>query len=234
MNNILALSEKIEQVLIQGDLAPLTPAERVAYYNKVCASLGLNSLTKPLEYVKLNNKLTLYARKDATDQLRRIYKVSIDQMDVKQIGDIVVVTVAASTPDARKDQATGVVNVAGLRGEALANAMMKAETKAKRRVTLSICGLGLLDETEAEPIVERELEVAEANERFEDKPKELPQAAPQETIATLCVARIDFKDVETRQKVKAAGFQWNKEQKQWEKAFDADEIENYDFEFEIV
>ncbi len=30
----------------------------------------------------------------------------------------------------------------------LANAMMKAETKAKRRVTLSICGLGMLDETE--------------------------------------------------------------------------------------
>ena len=26
--------------------------------------------------------------------------------------------------------------------------MMKAETKGKRRVTLSICGLGMLDETE--------------------------------------------------------------------------------------
>ena len=29
---------------------------------------------------------------------------------------------------------------------------MKAETKAKRRVTLSICGLGMLDETEVESI----------------------------------------------------------------------------------
>ena len=34
----------------------------------------------------------------------------------------------------------------------LANAFMKAETKAKRRVTLSICGLGILDETEIETI----------------------------------------------------------------------------------
>src|SRR5690606_24912460 len=34
----------------------------------------------------------------------------------------------------------------------LANAYMKAETKAKRRVTLSICGLGWLDETETETI----------------------------------------------------------------------------------
>ena len=39
-----------------------------------------------------------------------------------------------------------------LKGEALANAMMKAETKAKRRATLSICGLALLDELEVETI----------------------------------------------------------------------------------
>jgi hypothetical protein len=35
-----------------------------------------------------------------------------------------------------------------------ANAIMKAVTKAKRRVTLSICGLGFLDETEVETIPE--------------------------------------------------------------------------------
>jgi hypothetical protein len=35
-----------------------------------------------------------------------------------------------------------------LKGDALANALMKAETKAKRRVTLSLAGLGWLDETE--------------------------------------------------------------------------------------
>ncbi len=35
-----------------------------------------------------------------------------------------------------------------MKGEALAIASMKAVTKAKRRVTLSICGLGMLDETE--------------------------------------------------------------------------------------
>jgi hypothetical protein len=38
--------------------------------------------------------------------------------------------------------------------EELANAFMKAETKAKRRVTLSICGLGFLDESEIESIAE--------------------------------------------------------------------------------
>jgi hypothetical protein len=42
--------------------------------------------------------------------------------------------------------------VGNLKGDALANALMKAETKAKRRVTLSIAGLGWLDETELETI----------------------------------------------------------------------------------
>jgi hypothetical protein len=52
----------------------------------------------------------------------------------------------------RTDESTGAVPIKGVHGEALANAFLKAETKAKRRVTLSICGLGLLDETELETI----------------------------------------------------------------------------------
>ena len=35
-----------------------------------------------------------------------------------------------------------------LKGEVRANAILKAVTKAKRRATLSICGLGWLDESE--------------------------------------------------------------------------------------
>jgi hypothetical protein len=44
------------------------------------------------------------------------------------------------------------VSLHNLKGEALANAIMKCETKAKRRVTLSICGLGLLDELDVETL----------------------------------------------------------------------------------
>ena len=35
-----------------------------------------------------------------------------------------------------------------MQGEARANAILKCVTKAKRRVTLSLCGLGFLDEEE--------------------------------------------------------------------------------------
>jgi hypothetical protein len=68
------------------------------------------------------------------------------------MSDIYVVTARAKDRQGREDESTGAVTVGNLRGDALANALMKAETKAKRRVTLSIAGLGWLDETELETI----------------------------------------------------------------------------------
>ena len=62
--------EVLEQVLIGGDLAQLTEAQRLAYYRAVCQSLGLNPLSKPFEYLWLNGKLRLYALRDCADQLR--------------------------------------------------------------------------------------------------------------------------------------------------------------------
>lgn len=146
------LGEQIERVLIGGDLAALKPDERVNYYRAVCNSVGLNPLTKPFEYINLNGKLRLYALRDATDQLRKIHGVSIAIVSREHIGDVYVVTARATDRAGRVDESTGAVTMGSLRGDALANALMKAETKAKRRVTLSICGLGILDETEIETI----------------------------------------------------------------------------------
>lgn len=140
-------AEAIEKVLVGGDLAPLTTEQRISYYNAVCVSLGLNPLTRPFDFIKLNNKLVLYAKRDCTDQLRKIHGVSITDLRKEKVDDIFIVT-ATAADRSRTDTATGAVNVKGLAGENLANAVMKAETKAKRRVTLSLCGLGLLDEME--------------------------------------------------------------------------------------
>lgn len=142
----------VEQVLLGGDLSRLQPNQRVSYYNRVCESLGLNPLTKPFAYITLNGKLQLYALKDATEQLRKLHGVSITEVTSSQVGDVFVVTAKAQDKSGRTDAATGAVATGNLKGEALANALMKAETKAKRRATLSICGLGMLDETEADSI----------------------------------------------------------------------------------
>jgi hypothetical protein len=142
----------MEAVIAKGDLAQLTPNDRARYYRTVCDSIGLNPLTRPFEYITLNGKLTLYARKDATDQLRKIYGVSVIDMTEAREEGLVIVTVKVRDASGRLDMAKGAVSLKGLQGEALANAFMKCETKAKRRATLSICGLGFLDETEVETV----------------------------------------------------------------------------------
>ena len=142
----------IERVIVQGDLSKLSPDQRWDYYQGVCKSVGLNPFTQPFAYITLNSKLTLYALKGATDQLRRVYGVSISQPALQFTDGLVIVTVTATDKTGRTDSDLGIVNVEGLKGEARANAVMKAITKGKRRVTLSMCGLGMLDETEVETI----------------------------------------------------------------------------------
>lgn len=152
MSNQIIASNSIETAIINGDLSKLTPEQRVNHYLAVCKSIGVNPLTKPFEYITLNGKLTLYAKKDTTDQLRKSNHVSIVKLERETINGVYVVTAYAEDNQGRADSSIGAVNIETLKGDALANAMMKAETKAKRRVTLSICGLGWLDETEIETI----------------------------------------------------------------------------------
>lgn len=147
-------TETIEKVLVGGDLSRLTSRERLLYLQMVCESLGVNPLTRPLEYLTLNGRLVLYARKDCTDQLRSRRGLSLRIVSRETSGGVYVVTAQATDPNGRTDEAIGAVSIAGLKGHERANAIMRAETKAKRRVTLSCCGLGLLDESELETIPE--------------------------------------------------------------------------------
>lgn len=147
------LPEAFESALVQGDLSKLTTGQRVTYYNKVCESLGLNPLTKPFDYITLNGKLQLYALRACTDQLRSIRSVSIEIMSREVADGILTIHVRATLPDGRRDEDLGTVPFPEtLKGDSRANAELKCITKAKRRATLSICGLGWLDETEVETI----------------------------------------------------------------------------------
>ena len=142
----------LEKVVIENDLSQLTPEERNKYYSATCESLGLNPLTRPFQYLRLNNKLTLYATKDASEQLTRNYQVSLEKRGSEDFEGVRIITYRATDPTGRFVDATGVVSIAGLKGDNLANALMKAETKASRRATLRLVGLGWLDETETETI----------------------------------------------------------------------------------
>jgi hypothetical protein len=168
-------------------LAGLTESQRLEYYRAVCESLGINPLTRPFEYLKLNGRLVLYATRAAADQLRAIHGISIVDARIERQDDLITVTVRGRTRDGREDVEVGVVSVAGLRGEALANAQMKALTKAKRRLTLSLAGLGWLDETETETIPDAQRvsepapaltdEVQALRQQLADRAKELPEGS---------------------------------------------------------
>ncbi len=163
---------RVEKIIASGDLASLSPEERAAHYLDVCASVGLNPLTRPFDFIMLDGKLQLYARKNATDQLRAMHGVSVEVLSRATETGVFTVHVKARASDGRTDEDFGAVSLvqpamrldqtgrivdnpdAGkpLQGQALADRLMHGVTKAKRRVTLSICGLSMLDETEIDDV----------------------------------------------------------------------------------
>lgn len=148
--DVLPIGELMERIIAVGDISQLEPADRAHYLVRVAESAGLNPLTRPFDIIKgQGGGMVLYANKGATDQLRKLYGLT-DRV-VSQVTEhgIRVVTVEVSD-GARTATNIGAVPVENLKGEALANALMKAITKAKRRATLDWCGLGLLDESEIE------------------------------------------------------------------------------------
>lgn len=145
-------AQMVSDLVLKGDLRQFTPEQKARYYTQVCNALGLNPLTKPFDIIVLNNKEVLYANRNAAEQLRKIYGVAVVDMQHVQSGDVYIVTVKVQDKTGRYDMASGAVNIKGLGGDVLANKLMTAETKAKRRATLSICGLGMLDETEVQSI----------------------------------------------------------------------------------
>ena len=142
----------IESVVCRGDLSQLGPADRARFYVQMCEGLGLNPHSQPFAFLRLNGKEILYATRGATDQLAAMHRVTrkiIDGPKVVDLGGTKVVwcTAEASMPNGRTE-----TSIATLPFVDPVNVMMKAETKAKRRVTISILGLGMLDETELETI----------------------------------------------------------------------------------
>ena len=140
-------AETLEHVLGTGDLSKLTVPQRVEYYRRTCESLGLNPLTRPIRFLTLNGTMQLYFTRDGTDQLRKVNGITLHVVDRASEAGVYSVTVRARDKHGREDEDIGAV-VLPQGGESRANALMKAITKAKRRVTLSICGLGQTDESE--------------------------------------------------------------------------------------
>lgn len=144
----------VSQLILNGDLSKLTATDKVKYYNGYCERMGLDPFTKPFDILRLNGKEVLYCTRSGAQQLNKLHNVShkITAREMVEAAGVYQVSVVASLPDGRCTESIGAVNITGLKGESYANAIMKAETKAKRRATLDLLGLGVIDESEAESI----------------------------------------------------------------------------------
>lgn len=141
----------VEAALMKNDYSKLSADQKVIVYKRVCESVGLNHLTHPFGFYRQKDGTEkMYAQRTCADQLRAIHGVSLVEMKEEFRDDVFSVIVTMKTKDGRQDIDRGDVFVGGLKGLDLANARMRAMTKAKRRCTLSLCGLGWLDESEVQ------------------------------------------------------------------------------------
>ena len=136
----------------KSDPRAMTAEERAGYVATLCRALRLNPLTRPAQFINLSGKEVLYLTRTATDQLAAMHSLNRKTVDGPRVVDICgtkvgVCTVEVSLPSGRSETATATLPAADF-----VNLYMKLETKAKRRGTLSILGLGVLGEDEIETI----------------------------------------------------------------------------------
>jgi hypothetical protein len=148
----------IADIVMRGDLAGLSPEQIVQYHGHLCKSLGINPLTQPFGLIQFTDhgkqRKVLYAQKNCAEQLRDKFGVSITKAEITYDSDsgLIRAFVEGRNQKGRTDAETGIIFARNVTGQDRANLEMKALTKGKRRLTLSLCGLGMMDETEVDDL----------------------------------------------------------------------------------
>jgi hypothetical protein len=141
-----------------GDISGMSASQQVQYYCELAQSLGLNPLFKPFDALNLQGKKVLYANRGATDALARAQNVKRECVSEPRVvslpsptgtGEVKIVMCRyrATLPNGRAEERTATVIYRDP-----ANDFMKCETKAARRATLAVLGIGVLDESELDSI----------------------------------------------------------------------------------
>jgi hypothetical protein len=160
----------LSSLVLGGDLSKLTEKQRLEYYVHRAKAAGLDPGCKPFDLINLSGRLVLYATKECANQLTSNRHLSVNVIARETVDGVHVVT-ARVTGDARVTDDIGAVALGSLKGDMLANALMKCVTKAKRRAVLSHCGLGMIDESELETVRDVAVQPMAA------KPSRMPQDA---------------------------------------------------------
>jgi hypothetical protein len=141
-----------------GDISGMNASQQVQYYCELARAMGLNPLFKPFDALSLQGKKVLYANRGATDALARAQNVRRECVSEPRVvslpsptgtGEVKIVTCRyrATLPNGRAEERTATILYRDP-----ANDFMKCETKAARRATLAVLGIGVLDESELDSI----------------------------------------------------------------------------------
>ena len=134
-----------------GDLTSLSADEKYQYCKLMAEKVGLEKEVAPFKILNLEGKQILYADKGTAEMLRKKHELSFTQ-PVYEKEDNVLSCTLGITDGKRTDYDCGAVSIEGLGAVDYANAKMACMTKAKRRATLSFCGVGMIDESEFDTI----------------------------------------------------------------------------------
>ncbi len=169
------LSNGMRAYLRTGDLGMLPEQEKDKVLIKMCEHYCLDPVLRPFILIKLNGKEVWYPTRSATDQVAARFNLTREVIEIKENiergilecrvrisseGSGRVETCIAAVPiiEFGRDQGGKIVGHI-MKGEAYANALMKVETKAKRRATLGWLGIA----EEHDPL-ENERSYAQAKE----------------------------------------------------------------------
>ena len=145
----------MSSIVVSKDLILLSEEERKQYYMQACEALGLDFRTAPLRYFEQvghggKRSLILYALRNASAQLRAKHNLTVKLSEPTITNDAAIFTATVIAPNGGSDSAVGAESIKGLTGKEFGDAIMTAQTKAKRRAILDFAGHGLLDESEVE------------------------------------------------------------------------------------
>jgi hypothetical protein len=154
-----ALKQKAAAIQVTGDLKGMTLVQKAEFLANLARAEGIPCFPAPyaIGVDKKTGKESIISKKTRAEALRNRDRISLETryFGPLKVGEKVdemfwQATVRATAPDGRVDENVGIVFLGGLLGEDKSNKMMAALTKAENRVTYSICGASMVDETEAD------------------------------------------------------------------------------------
>ena len=140
--------------LMRHDLRGLTKEEIAELVTDMAIRMGVDPSLAPIDIIPTREgKLVPYVNARGAAELRKRHGISVTDLETKKDGpDVVVLIAHVRDLDGKTETGVGACEYDSARPATIARAWMVAETRAKRRATMSAVGIFLeaeSDEVEA-------------------------------------------------------------------------------------